>query len=171
MPPKRGQGSRRSAPVAVSARTKSLDNDFAVENDQAGGDFGGEEREGGQRTKIVMAVDTRLRTGENQRRLEHAFDNQVRELEDQIDERAEEHQQDIKRVQDAFLTSLLALIRKKADLEQQIVEHVQALVGAYEVVKEEFQAVLQGRLKDVREAIDTLGGLERTGTAASEDRY
>ncbi|ETI26997.1 hypothetical protein G647_10096 [Cladophialophora carrionii CBS 160.54] len=122
-------------------------------------------------SSLTPRSKTRLRTGENQRRLEHAFDNQVRELEDQIDERAEEHQQDIKRVQDAFLTRLLALIRKKADLEQQIVQHVQGLAEAYEVVKEEFQAVLQGRLKDVREAIDALSGLERTGNVGSEDRY
>ncbi|EXJ65382.1 hypothetical protein A1O7_01723 [Cladophialophora yegresii CBS 114405] len=122
-------------------------------------------------SRLTHRSKTRLRTGENQQRLEHAFDNQVRELEDQIDERAEEHQQDIKRVQDVFVTRLLALVRKKADLEKQIVQHVQELAGAYEVVKEEFQAVVQGRSKDVQDAINALDELQRTGNAGSEDQY
>jgi hypothetical protein len=119
----------------------------------------------------------------------------VRELEDQIDERVEEHQEETycstiissslsaprievlltnfhihrKRARDAFVTRLLTLTRKKANLEQQIVQHVQELAEAYEVVREEFQAVVKGRSEDIQEAIDALRDLQGTGNANSDD--
>ena len=61
-----------------------------------------------------------------------------------------------KRVQDAFVTRLCDLTQKKASIEQQIVQNVQELAEAYEVVKRDFQAVLKGRSEDVHCAISAL---------------
>ena len=73
-----------------------------------------------------------------------------------------------KRVQDVFVTKLLALAQKKADVEKQIVQHVQELAEAYDIVKGEFQAVLNGRSDDVHEAINALCGLQGDDNASPD---
>jgi len=67
------------------------------------------------------------------------------------------------RVQDAVLARLLALTQRKANVESQIIKHIQELGEAYEVVRGDFEAVLKGRSEDVREAIDGLRELEDKG--------
>ena len=71
-----------------------------------------------------------------------------------------------KRAQDSFVDRLLALLQKKADVEKQIITHVQELAEAYEVVKGEFETVLKGRSEDVHEAIKALHELEEKGSAS-----
>jgi hypothetical protein len=65
-----------------------------------------------------------------------------------------------KRAQDAFLTRLLTLTQKKGSIEEQIVQHVQELAEAYELVKSDLQAVLKGRSEDVHDAINALRELQ-----------
>ena len=65
-----------------------------------------------------------------------------------------------KRVREAQLARLLALSQRKADIESQIFQHVRELADAYEVVREEFEAVLRGRSEDVDEAIQALNEME-----------
>ncbi|KIW71979.1 hypothetical protein PV04_00204 [Phialophora macrospora] len=147
MPPKRGPESRRSAPAAVPAEMGSLDDDFTIENDEYGAE---RDREREQKMKISTAVDLPVRT-----RIEVFLTN---------------FQTHRKRVRDGFATRLLALTRKKAILEQQIVQHVQELAQAYEEVREEFQAVVKGRSEDIQEAINALGELQGTGNANSDEQ-
>jgi hypothetical protein len=59
-------------------------------------------------------------------------------------------------MQDAHSARLLALSQRKADVESQIIRHVRELAEAFEVVLEEFEAVVQGRAKDVYEAITAM---------------
>lgn len=63
-------------------------------------------------------------------------------------------------IQDDFLTRLLTLSRRKSELETQIIKETQELADAYLGLKEEFEAVLQGRHEDVNEAITSLIKLE-----------
>ena len=65
---------------------------------------------------------------------------------------------------------LLALTQKKADVERQIVQHVQELAEAYDVVKAEFHAVLKGRSEDVHAAMNTLRGLQGDDNPSLEGR-
>ncbi|KAJ9606394.1 hypothetical protein H2200_009355 [Cladophialophora chaetospira] len=176
MPPTRAAGTRKLAPAQQS---RTVDEDFVMQ-DEGHGDGYGDLREKERKMKNNMAVDVRARKGERQRRLEEAFDDQVRDLEGQIDERVEEYEQetlailtrdeDRKRIQDDFVTRLLALAQKKAEIEKRIVQHVQELAEAYDVVKGEFQAVLKGRSEDVRDATNALCGLQEESNARSEDR-
>ena len=59
---------------------------------------------------------------------------------------------------------LVTLTRKKAEVESQIIKHVQELGAEYKLVQGEFEAVLKGRSEDVRQAIESLRELEEKGT-------
>ncbi|KAK5192898.1 hypothetical protein LTR99_010226 [Exophiala xenobiotica] len=180
MPVKRP--SRKSAPAHSLVRGSHSHNDWddALEGDDdhddsgmdmlSGGGSGGggsEIREIEESLKRSMAVDTGLRKEQKQQRLEKEFESHVRQLEGQIDERLEEGREDVVRIQDAHLSRLLALSRRKAEVEAQIVEHTRELADAFLAVKEEFEAVLRGRSADVNEAIESLNRLEEAHEAAS----
>lgn len=62
--------------------------------------------------------------------------------------------------QDGQLAKLLSLAQKKANIERQIKEQAEELAYAYETMREEFRAVLQGMVGDVDESIKALNALE-----------
>ena len=59
------------------------------------------------------------------------------------------------------MNRLLALEEKKADVERRIIHAVQELGKAHEMIKQEFEAILQGRLADVFEALNSLHEAEK----------
>ncbi|KIW51198.1 hypothetical protein PV05_09941 [Exophiala xenobiotica] len=144
----------------------SLDdnNDSGMEMSGGGSGGGSEIGEIEESLKRTMAVDTGLRKEQKQQRLEKEFESQVRQLEGQIDERVAEGKEDVVRIQDAHLSRLLALSRRKAEVEAQIIEHTRELADAFLAVKEEFEAVLRGRSEDVSEAIESLNKLEEAAS-------
>ncbi|KIX97698.1 uncharacterized protein Z520_06476 [Fonsecaea multimorphosa CBS 102226] len=111
-----------------------------------------------------MAIDVGLRKGQRQQRLEQEFEARFQELNAQVDGRVERHQQDMRRYRDDFLTRLLALTERKADVERRIIHAVQELGRAHEMIKQEFEAILQGRSADVCEAMNTLREVEKAST-------
>ncbi|KAJ9619417.1 uncharacterized protein PV06_10803 [Exophiala oligosperma] len=110
--------------------------------------------------KMSMVVDTGLRKEQRQRHLETDFENQVCVVQEKIEERSERRKREVDHIQDDFLTRLLTLSRRKSELETQIIKETQELADAYLGLKEEFEAVLQGRHEDVNEAITSLIKLE-----------
>ena len=59
----------------------------------------------------------------------------------------------------------MTLLRRKAEVEKQILQHTQELAEQYMSTKAEFETVLQGRSEDVHEAFKELDGLTGTGVS------
>ncbi|EXJ96074.1 hypothetical protein A1O1_01200 [Capronia coronata CBS 617.96] len=125
---------------------------------------GGDMREMEESIKRSMAVDAGLRKAQKQQHLEARFEEQTQALEDRIDQRVEEYRRERMRIQDAQLARLLDLSRKKADIESNIIKEAVELADAYDAMKAELEAVLQGRLGDVKEALGALNALEEKAT-------
>ncbi|KIW17458.1 hypothetical protein PV08_04652 [Exophiala spinifera] len=180
MPPKRPSRKATRAQPASSRRRRNdaaadddgandapIDDDINMDDDDDGDGDGESATESAndlrsveESLKISMVVDTGLRKEQRQRRLETEFEGQVRLVEEQVENRGEERKREVAQWQSDVLARLLALSRRKSDLETQIFKETQELADAYLALKEEFEAVLQGREGDVNEAIDSLNKLE-----------
>ncbi|KIW83071.1 hypothetical protein Z517_02314 [Fonsecaea pedrosoi CBS 271.37] len=150
---------RNSAPAAQS--DSDGEEDSEVQGDQMSTSTSHQLRKSEENLKKSMAMDVGLRKVQGQQRLEKEFDSQFREIEVQIDERVNRFQQDTKRFQGELLTRLLALTKRKEEVEKQIIQEVQELATAHETIKQEFETILQGRSADVREAIEALHQAEK----------
>jgi hypothetical protein len=126
-----------------------------------------------------------LRKGQRQQRLEKDFEAQVSALEASVGEKAEKFRQERfvyslfclslsfvmvhgliaivfgrARIRETQLAGLAILLKRKADVESQIMQQTRELAEAYLTTRDEVQTVLRGRLDDVDEA---MGALERMG--------
>jgi vacuolar-type H+-ATPase subunit D/Vma8 len=68
---------------------------------------------------------------------------------------------------DELVNRFLDLIRRKTALETQIVQHTQELAEAYEAVKADLQAVLDGRSEEIDDAIKTLKDFQVEGECSA----
>ncbi|KAL2427340.1 hypothetical protein ABEF95_011913 [Exophiala dermatitidis] len=166
MPPKRktatGRKTKKSSaasnpPLRRNASSSDVDMDASSDSMM---ESGSESGNGNGLDHKSMAVDAKQRKAQKQQRLEEDFESKARAIKDQLDGLAENHRQKCMQTHDGQLAQLLSLAQKKANIERQIKEQAEELAHAYETMREEFRAVLQGMVGDVDESIKALNALE-----------